>query len=337
MTGATATRIVIENGSAVAVDMSCGADSFQVRAKREIVVAAGAVNSPKLLLLSGVGPKDQLQKLGLPVHSDLPVGVGLKDAVGSLMAWHYKDNAASFERCNLPEPPNASQWCQTQLHLFKYNGTREKSALSTAGISAGAFLVSPGSVQADIQITLWPYAKPAVKAAGVQVKGINVATLELANLRPKSSGYVRLNSTDPLAPPIVSAGYLAEPDDLKPLIWAIRQARRLMADVFLEELLPGSQLQNDEDIANFVRCGTQSTEKCDRSNLAVQHLIGTCAIGSVVDSQLRVNGISGLRVADASVLPDLPSGNCHASVLMVAERAAEFILTDTAVEETVIV
>ena len=156
-----------------------------------------------------------------------------------------------------------------------------------------------------------------------------MVTLEISNNHAKSLGSVKLRSADPMAPPVVDSPYLKNERDAEPLWWAMKEARKVMEEMGAEELLPGPDL-NYSSFLDYLKCGQGRFRPpgvaCDSSYLAVNHLGGTAQMGKVVDGGLRVPGVAGLRVADASVMPTLPSGNTHASCMMIGERAAELVL-----------
>jgi len=191
-------------------------------------------------------------------------------------------------------------------------------------------------------VTLHPYNKFGF---GWSFDDHELFSLEIANNHPTSRGRVGLSSADPLAPAAVTHPYLRDDADIKPLAWALEEMRRIMyypplADHGLKELLPGPVVETAPDLEDYIRCGStlfrKETGECDMKQLPANHLAGTCKMGdetdptSVVDRKLRVIGVHGLRVADASVMPTLPSGNTHATCMMIGERAAQFVLDDLA-------
>ena len=163
-------------------------------------------------------------------------------------------------------------------------------------------------------------------------QGYAYCTLEISNLHPVSRGSVTVSSLNASDPAVVDSPYLKNTGDVLPLIWGIGVVRSIMKQMRGMELLPGTNRQTFPELLEYIRCGDQRFRKpdqdCDPSYMAVTHLAGTAALGSVIDSELRVMGVRGLRVADASIMPSLPSGNTHASTMMIGERAAEFVISD---------
>jgi len=208
-------------------------------------------------------------------------------------------------------------------------------------MSAGAFLRSPYARgdEPDVQLTLHPWDKYG-RTWSTTYGGI--ASLEIANNHPISRGRIALRSARFADAPIFEGPYLANINDSRALIWAVREVRRIaatkpLAHMLTSELIPGPQAYTDSQIHDSIACGPQQFRQlgrsaCDRSELPVNHLAGTCRLGhkgdrtAVVDSELRVLGVSALRVADASVMPRPPSGNTHATCMMIGERAADFLL-----------
>jgi choline dehydrogenase len=328
---------------------TAAAPRARVSARHEVIVSAGAVNTPKLLMLSGVGERSHLEKHGIEiVHHSPHVGRGLADGVYAIMQWATR--ASHFVRCRLdvnqqtsgadrpPGPARAAQdaYCREQLARYAA-GERNASVFGTPGMSVGGFLRSPfsGGADPDVQLALHPwdkYDRPWPSSFG------GIATLEMANNRPKSRGRVTLRSGDFLDPPAFEGVYLADPNDTLPLQWAVREMRRIAAtpplsEMFVSELVPGEAVTSDAALHDAVSCGPSQFRAlgrpaCDRSTLPVNHLAGSCRLGEVVDLRLKLIGVQGVRIADASVMPKPPSGNTHATCVMVGERAAEFILAE---------
>jgi len=225
--------------------------------------------------------------------------------------------------------------------LNRYAGGDRTGAYGTPGFAAGGFFKSPLCCQhgqpVDVQMTLHPYDKYdwLSNYSGYPVPG--VLSMEIAFNEPKSRGRVSIASNDSFLPPVFVGPYLTDPSDADTLVWAIREARKIAAtaplvDLILEEVVPGPEYQTDEELKDFIRCGPrkfQPDRGCSRKEQPVNHLAGTSRMGTgpdaVVDSLLRVHGVDALRVVDASVMPALPSGNPHATVMMLGERAADII------------
>ena len=316
-----------------------------VAANYEVVLSAGAVNSPKLLQLSGIGERHSLERLGIDVVQHSPaVGRGLADGVYAIMQW--ESTGGDFVRCRLDAWGRSSQYqsayCRDQL--ARYASGDPSSVFASPGMSAGAFLRSPFArySEPDVQLTLHPWDKYGRAWSG-RVKG-GIASIEIANNHPRSRGRIALRSARFGDPPIFEGPYLRDANDSRALVWALRRMREIASTrplhrLLSRELIPGPRSQSDEQLRDAILCGPRQFRMagrpaCDRSELPVNHLAGTCRLGppweptSVVDLELNVIGVEGLRVADASVMPRPPSGNTHATCMMIGERAADFILRD---------
>jgi choline dehydrogenase len=279
------TRVLFEGTRAVGVAYLKDGVEHQVRVKKEVILSGGVINSPQLLLLSGVGPSDQLQALAIPVVADVPgVGHHLQDHLGIEMYFKTKPSFTQF-------------------------GT----------ISEGVAFVKtqPGLAEPDIELMLSPFFLfPVAPGNGYSVTIVLVT--------PQSQGHVTLRSTDPTKPPAIYANYLAHETDQQKLINGIKLARRLSQTTSLAhftdvEALPGSQAQSEREILEYVREHARS----------IDHFIGSCKMGhddlAVVDDQLRVHGVEGLRVVDASIMPTTVRGNTNAPTIMIAEKGADLI------------
>jgi len=347
--GSTATKIEVEANSTTATGVYYSSQftptwpDYLVKAKYEVILTAGAINTPKLLLLSGIGPAEDLTSLEIPVTADIPgVGNNLHDAPMTQVRWEIA-----------PPPPgvlpfNACKTAAQQLRpecvarLEEYN-TNRSGQFATPGISAGGFLVSPVSKallgKPDIQITVLPSGQ----SWEVVESNATVMTWTLTLNNALSHGSVKLNNTkDPYAAPLSWASYFERTEDTDALLWAVKQVRGMAAvaplkDYLWRETLPGPEIStsNDTALREYIRCGPNFVHTADVpcDTMVVNHFAGTCKMGdpyvdpdTVVDPVLRVTKVKNLRVADASVMPNLPSGNPHATVVMVAERAAEFVL-----------
>lgn len=313
LTQAHTLRVVLEGGRAVGVEYLHEGQRLVARAAREVILAGGAVNSPQLLLLSGIGPADELRRLGIVVEHDLPgVGKNLQDHLNVSIVTRARGRG-TLPRVN----PLSAAWNYARHH---------RGPLTTNVVEAGGFarteLAGP---RPDVQFHTMPLLvdilNPSVRT---QVPG-NGYLLHVCLLRPKSRGEIALHSANPLADPAIRPRFLSEPGDLDVLVAATRLARELLAGAPLAkfraaELHPGPHLQTDAELAEFVR--SRAT--------VVYHPVGTCKMGhdelAVVDQHLRVRGIEGLRVADASIMPTLIGGNTHAPAVMIAEKCADHLL-----------
>jgi choline dehydrogenase-like flavoprotein len=311
-------RIVVESGRAVGVEVAgAGSASAQaLRAEREVVIAAGAIGSPKLLLQSGIGPADHLRAVGVPVVHDLPgVGANLQDHLDLFVIAECTGDH-TYDKYNRPH--NAA-WAGVQYLLFK------RGPVASSLFETGGFWYAVRSARSpDIQFHLG--LGSGIEAGVAKMSNAGV-TLNSAYLRPRSRGTVRLASSDPRAAPLIDPNYWAEPSDRERAIAGLRLARDIMRQPALErfvlgERLPGPALRTDAELFDYA-CANAKTD---------HHPVGTCRIGApgdpaaVVMPDLRVAGLSGLRVADASVMPTVPSSNTNAPTIMVAEKAADHIL-----------
>ena len=314
LTGALARRIVLQGRRAVGVEYVRAAAALEARAEREVLLAGGAINTPQLLLLSGIGPADELRLLGLAVQHDLPgVGRNLQDHL-DVHVIH-----ACTQPVTLDPLARGLGAARTALRyaLFK-NGPGVSNVAE-----AGAFLrCAAQSPSPDVQLHFIPAY--VVDHGRRRMPGYGM-TLHVCFLRPASRGTIRLGSADPAKAPRIDPAYLSEPSDLVPLIAGIRRAREIYAQAPLrgylgDEVFPGAARRSDEQLADFIR-GAAETE---------YHPVGTCRMGTdgeaVVDPVLKVRGLEGLRVVDASIMPTLVSGNTNAPTIMIAEKAADLIL-----------
>ena len=317
-TGADVTRILVTGKRAHGVVFASGGKQFKVEATREVILSAGAINSPRLLLLSGIGPADELRAVGVePVH-DLP-GVG-KNLHDQLEVYITVEAAAPITYTGEDRPHRAA------LHGLQYLLYRTGPATATI-TEAGAFLHSSPDVEhPDIQLHMLPayvvWKDLARSADRVPGHGI---TILACHIRPKSRGEVTLTSADPAAMPSVDPNYLSHPDDLAVAVQGFRWIRKVLsAEAFRpylkQEQLPGRQVETDEEIRDFIT----------RWGKTDYHPVGSCRMGvdemAVVDPELRVHGIAGLRVVDSSIMPTIISGNTQAPSMMIGEKGAALVL-----------
>ena len=305
----------LEGKRAVAVRLTRDGERFEMAASREIVLAAGAIGSPQLLMLSGIGPGAALARHGIAVAHDLPgVGQNLQDHVDNALVYADRTRTA-----------HAGTWrglMRLGASALGY-ALRRDGTLASNMVEAGGFLRSrPGLDQPDVQYHFMPLLLDRARILPRDHGFI----LHAAVLRPKSRGRLELASSDPHAAPVLHAGFYsdAEGEDLATMLRGLRVARQLVAAPAFEryrgaELAPGAAVTSDADLEAYARASVGT----------VFHPVGTCAIGrggdAVVAPRLRVHGIEGLRVADASIMPTIVSGNTNAPAIMIGERCADFI------------
>ena len=315
ITGARTTRIVFEGKRAVGVEARVGNELKQFQARREVLLCAGALQSPQVLMLSGVGPGAQLQQHGIGTLHDLP-GVGA----------HLHDHADVVQVVNAPR--------QSELFglslagainliegVFEWRRTRS-GMLTTNFAEAGGFIRSqPSEPRPDLQLhfvvgKLIDHGRKTVFGHGY--------SCHVCVLQPRSRGSVQLASPDPLAAPLIDPNFLAERDDMERLVRGFKLMRTILQQPALagyggKELPVSAKAQSDAQIEAFIR---------DHAD-TIYHPVGTCRMGpgtlDVVDAELRVHGLQGLRVVDASIMPNVVSGNTNAPVIMIAEKAADLI------------
>ncbi|HEY0342049.1 MAG TPA: GMC family oxidoreductase N-terminal domain-containing protein, partial [Steroidobacteraceae bacterium] len=315
LTNLRATRVVLEGRRAVGVEAQGDTGKRAVRARREVVLTAGSIQSPQLLLLSGVGDSVHLADVGVPLRHHLPgVGRNLHDHMASPVHMNM-EHPASYGISWRTLPRNLAYIAQ--YALFR------SGPLSNNVFESAAFLKSlPGLEKPDIQLVFQTAKRPRPSFPFPLGHGFAISPV---GLYPRSRGRLTLASADPLAAPRIDPNLLSYPGDIEPLLRGIRLARRIYASAaFAEyratEAAPGEAAQSDAALIDYVRAQAYT----------VHHPVSTCRMGTdadaVVDPELRVVGLEGLRVADASVFPSIIGGNTNAAVVMVAEKAADLIL-----------
>ncbi|MGE0253534.1 MAG: GMC family oxidoreductase [Alphaproteobacteria bacterium] len=316
-TEAHAQRIVFDGRRAVGVRYRRGGREVEVRVRREVIVAAGVIASPQLLQVSGVGPAGLLRDLGVPVVHDLPaVGENLADHFGVRIATRVRGTRTINER---------SRGVPLALEVLNF-ALRRRGILALSPSLAFAFWKSHEALEhPDLQIIFTPASyKEGVPTQLDDFPGMTIASWPM---RPLSTGHVRARGADMAVKPLIQPNYLAHDEDRRILLAGIRLMRRLvrspqLARWYDREELPGEAVQGDDELIDFAR----------RYGTTMFHLMGTCRMGpatrgdTVVDDALRVHGIDGLRVVDASVMPSMPSANTNAATLMIAEKASDMIL-----------
>ncbi len=311
-TNAYATRVLFTGSRATAVEYRRGGETVTATADKEILLAGGTYNTPQLLMLSGIGPAEDLRRLGVAAVADLPVGKNLQEHVAAQMWFARKTpgpfrDVMRFDRMALAMPLayffgiGAATVVPGGLHAF----VKTEPALAVPDIEF-MFRGAPAGVH------LWfPFLKPSY-ADGFGLRP--------ALLHPESRGVVKLHSADPAAPPRIFLNLLSHPSDLPRLREGFFRAREIAYQKAIDpfrgkELAPGDDVKNSAQVDAWIRKVANTAH----------HPVGTCAIGSVLDSDLRVWGFENLRVVDASAMPDIVSGHTNACVLMIAEKAADMI------------
>lgn len=321
MTGAHAERLLFEGTRCVGVQVRRDGQSASVRAAREVVLAAGAVNTPQLLELSGIGEPARLRESGIALRHALPgVGENLQDHLQLRVILKVR-GVKTLNRV-------ASTWWGKAGIGLEYLLNRS-GPMSMAPSQLGAFAKSdPGQARANLEFHVQPLS---LGAFGEPLHGFDAFTASVCNLRPVSRGSVHAQGADGSLPPAITPNYLKEEQDLKVAADAIRLVRRISAAPALqryqpEEWLPGPAYQSEAELR----------EAAGKIGTTIFHPVGTCAMGrraddgAVVDARLRVHGLQGLRVADASIMPTITSGNTNSPTIMIAERAAQMMLEDAA-------
>jgi choline dehydrogenase len=291
-----------------------GSDPISIAARREVILAAGAIGSPQILQLSGVGPAALLQQHGVPVAHELTgVGSNLHDHLQIRSVYRVQNTVTLNQR--------AGSWFGKFAMALEY-GLFKTGPLTMPPSQLGAFAKSdPSQPAANME---WHVQPLSLDRFGAPLHPFNAVTPSVCNLQPTSRGHVRIKSPDPAAHPAITLNYLATEEDRRIAVAGVRFTRRIMAAKALakfqpEELKPGKDLQSDEELRRAA--GDLGT--------TIFHPVGTCRMGrdalAVVDDRLAVHGIEGLRVIDASIMPRITSGNTNAPTVMIAEKGAEFI------------
>ncbi|MFY3135470.1 GMC family oxidoreductase [Achromobacter xylosoxidans] len=318
-TGAHAMAVLFEGGRACGVRYRQDGQVRTLRARREVILCAGALQSPQLLQLSGVGPAALLRRFGIGVVRDLPgVGENLQDHLQIRLIYETRQPITTNDQLRTLHGRAAMglQWL-----LFR-------GGPLAVGINQGGLFcrVDPASATPDTQ---FHFATLSADMAGGKVHPFSGCTYSVCQLRPSSRGTVRLRSADPFEAPAMQPNYLSTELDRRMTVAAVKYARRLaatepLAGLMKREFRPGPEVRSDDEILHF----------CREYGATIFHPSGTARMGpredpmAVVDERLRVHGVSGLRVVDCSIMPTLVSGNTNVPVVMLAERAADFILQD---------
>jgi len=315
LTRAATQRVLLQDGRATGIEVVRAGRLQTLTARREVLLAAGTINSPQLLMLSGIGPAGTLRQAGVPVLHDLPgVGENLQDHQDVLMC--FSSPRSSLYGLSWRALP----WMLASPFQYIF---RRRGPWTTNTVESGGFVRSgPDVDRPDLELIVGPELMNQRDRLIPRGHGFSV---HVSLLRPRSRGRVSLASPDPAAPPRIQGNFLSHPDDLERLKRGVHICRRLinapaMSAYRGDEVLPGPAVNSDQDIEQFIRESLGTTF----------HPVGTCRMGrdalAVVDPELRVHGIDGLRVVDASVMPTVITGPTNAPVIMIAERAAQMII-----------
>lgn len=319
LTGTQVSRIDFAWGRATGIAMVCDNRPMRATVLGHLTLAAGAIGTPQLLMLSGIGPAAHLSAMGIPVLEDLPgLGANLQDHLQIRTVFAISGARTLNDRAATP-------W--GKVGIAAEYALRRRGPMAMAPSQLGIFTRSrPDEARPDLEFHVQPLS---LDAFGQPLHRRPAITVSVCNLRPDSRGSVQLAAPDFRKAPIIAPGYLTAPRDRRIAADAIRAARRLMAAPALaryapRELTPGPGIDSDEAL----------TEAAGRVATTIFHHVGTARMGpkgdpaAVVDPSLRLAGLANLRIADASVMPTIPSGNTHAPVVMIAERAAELLLAE---------
>lgn len=320
ITHAHVTKINLESNKVTGLQYERKGKTISLKANKEVIVSAGAINSPQVLMLSGIGPKSELDKHNIPVQIDLPgVGENLQDHLDIIMS----------TRCKKPATRGIS-WDQvytTFTDLFNFYG-RNTGRLASNGNEVGGFVKSTD--QESIPDLQFHFASVQLKNHGRDISALfgHAYSLHVCNLRPKSRGKITLNSTHPQDAVNIQANYLDHPEDMEKMLLGFKANKTLLSSQAFEgyrgKPFDGfDKLTTDDSIEQYIRRHAES----------VYHPVGTCKMGdddmAVVDASLKVHGIKGLRVVDASIMPTIVGANTNAPTIAIAEKAADMIIAES--------
>ncbi|HZP77466.1 MAG TPA: choline dehydrogenase [Pseudolabrys sp.] len=317
VTHALTTRILFDGRRAVGVEYRRDGQRHVAHAAGEVIAAGGAINSPQLLQLSGVGPADLLRTHGIGVVADMPgVGADLQDHLQARMAY----------RCTEPITMNdtVNDWRRAMMAGLRYALSRRGMLAIGAGYAGGFFRTSDAVATPDVQMHFIIFS---ADKSGAKLHPFPGFIGSVCQLRPESRGFVRIKSADPAMPPAIQPHYLSAPRDRETLVAGMHLLKRIMgqpamARYIAEERAPGGQCVSDDGLLAYAR----------QVATTIFHPSSTCRMGpdarAVVDERLRVRGFEGLRVIDGAVMPTVVSGNTNAAIVMIAEKGADMILED---------
>jgi choline dehydrogenase len=316
-TEAHAQRILFEGRRAVGVAYKQNGVLHTARASKEVLVSSGAYNSPQLLQLSGIGPADLLRKHGIDMVLDAPgVGHDLQDHMQVRVMMRAKNAVTLNDVVNNP--------LRKMMTGLQYAAFRTGPLTIAAGTAAAFFKTDPRLATPDIQVHFLPFSTDKM---GEKLHPYSAFSASICQLRPESRGSLRIRSADPAVPPEIRINYLATETDRTANVAGLKILRKILrapaiSNFVIEEIDPGAKVVTDDELLAY----------CRQRGSTIYHPTSTCRMGNdamaVVDQQLRVRGIDGLRVIDGSIMPDLVSGNTNAPVIMIAEKASDMILRD---------
>jgi choline dehydrogenase len=319
LSGAEAAGLILKDKTCVGVRYRRKGATYEAHARREVIVSCGAINSPKLLEVSGIGNPEVLAAHAVPLSHALPgVGENLRDHYGPTLKWTLTKKGISIA--------DQGRGWKLARELFRYVTTGEGFMSQGLGTMRAFTKSYDGVNEADIQMIGTPFIIEMKngKRTMSPVEGFVIFTQAQ---RPESTGTVHIKSSDPFVPPAINYSFLATDYDRRVSVAAVRQARQIvtappLGDFIREEVQPGPKVQSDEEIVDYIR----------KTGGTTYHFVGTCKMGrdpmAVVDNRLRVHGLKGLRIADASIMPTLVSGNTSIPCMMIGEKCADMVLTD---------
>ncbi len=320
-TGALTESLLFEGSRCMGVRYTAAGLPQEARAGREVVVCGGSINSPQLLELSGIGQPDRLQALGIEPRHALPgVGENLRDHYAPRTRWAVGAKGWTFN--------DRGRGLGLTYQALRY-ALFGDGLLAMVGAPLRAFVRSREGLEAPDLLLGWVPMLTEPSPTGPKISSRSGMTCYAHPMRPESKGHIHITSADPRQPPAITFNFLSSPVDAELTVHAIRIARAVMtapalAPLRLTEMAPGQERQTDDEILDWVRGAAETT----------YHPVGTCRMGqdalAVVDARLRVHGIAGLRVADASIMPTITSGNTNATAIMIGEKAAAMLLEDAA-------
>lgn len=320
-TGALTEMLLLDGRRCIGVRYSIDGVPHEVRAAREVIVSAGSINSPQLLELSGIGQPERLRNLGIEVRHALPgVGENLRDHFAPRTRWAIGAKGLTYN--------DTARGLGLVWQAFRYALFRD-GMLGGVAAPIRAFVRSREGLEAPDVLLGWVPMLTEPGPRGPKISRQSGMTCYAHPMRPESKGHIHITSAEPRRPPAINFNFLSAPIDAEVTARAVRIARSVMtapamAHLQVTEIAPGESLNTDDEILDWVRGSAETT----------YHPVGTCKMGNdpmaVVDAQLRVHGIKGLRVADASIMPTLTSGNTNAPSIMIGEKAADMVLRQAA-------